>query len=188
MLKNFVSGVFIYTDRPFRIGDWVEWNEGTCAGVVQDISLRVTRVRTFDNELLTVPNSLLTEGVIKNPMAYDKLRLSVSFGIGYEDDIEQASEIILEEARQYEAILDDPKPIVHMSDEAPLADSYVGLIACVWIDDPSRGDFLDARGEHLKRVKARFDEAGIDIPYPQVDLSGGIEVANPQSMPTRADD
>jgi small-conductance mechanosensitive channel len=113
---------------------------------------------------LTVPNSLLTEGVIKNPMAYDKLRLSVSFGIGYEDDIEQASEIILEEARQYEAILDDPKPIVHMSDEAPLADSYVSLIARVWIDDPSRGDFLDARGEHLKRVKARFDEAGIDIP------------------------
>jgi len=188
VLKNFVSGVFIYTDRPFRIGDWVEWNEGTYAGVVQDISLRVTRVRTFDNELLTVPNSLLTEGVIKNPMAYDKLRLSVSFGIGYEDDIEQASEIILEEARQYEAILDDPKPIVHMSDEAPLADSYIGLIARVWIGDPSRGDFLDARGEYVKRVKARFDEAGIDIPYPQVDLSGGIEVANPQSMPTRADD
>ncbi|MFB6240397.1 MAG: mechanosensitive ion channel family protein, partial [Gemmatimonadota bacterium] len=63
VLRNFVSGVFIFTDRPFRIGDWIEWDGGSYSGIVEDISLRVTRVRTFDNELLTVPNSQLTDGV-----------------------------------------------------------------------------------------------------------------------------
>nr|NIS30464.1 mechanosensitive ion channel [Actinomycetota bacterium]NIU65690.1 mechanosensitive ion channel [Actinomycetota bacterium]NIW27493.1 mechanosensitive ion channel [Actinomycetota bacterium]NIX20005.1 mechanosensitive ion channel [Actinomycetota bacterium] len=69
VIKNFVAGVFIFTDRPFRIGDWIEWDGNS--GIVEDISLRVTRVRTFDNELLTVPNSQLTDGVIKNPVAKD---------------------------------------------------------------------------------------------------------------------
>ena len=186
VIKNFVSGVFIYADKPFRIGDWIEWSEGTYAGIVEDISLRVTRIRTFDNERLTVPNSQLTDSVIKNPVAYDTLRLSVGFGIGYEDDIEEATEIIIEEAERQDDVLDDPAPTVHMSEE-PLADSYVGLTGRVWISNPSRGDFLRTRGEYVKNVKERFDEAGIDIPYPQVDLSGGIELANPQTMPNRAD-
>jgi small-conductance mechanosensitive channel len=187
VLKNFVSGVFIYTDRPFRIGDWIEWNEGIYAGIVQDISFRVTRVQTFDNELLTVPNSQLTEGVIKNPMAYDTLRLSIGFGIGYEDDVEQAAEILIEEAERHEDILDDPAPVFHMSEEA-LADSYVGLTARIWIADPSRADFLGIRSEYIKNVKGRFDEEGIEIPFPQVDLSGGIDVGSQQSVPGRADD
>ena len=75
VIKNFVSGVFIYTDKPFKIGNWVEWDGGSYSGVVEDIGLRVTRVRTFDNELLTVPNSQLTDGVIKNPVEGDRLRL-----------------------------------------------------------------------------------------------------------------
>ena len=187
VIKNFVSGVFIYADRPFRIGDWVEWNEGTYSGIVEDISLRVTRVRTFDNERLTVPNSLLTEGVIKNPVAYDTLRLSIGFGIGYEDDVERATEILVEEAERHEKILEDPAPTIHMSEEA-LADSYVGLTARVWISDPSRADFLTIRGEYIKNVKARFNQEGIDIPYPQVDLSGGLDLANSQTVPSRADD
>ncbi|PSP72081.1 mechanosensitive ion channel protein [Halobacteriales archaeon QS_3_64_16] len=187
VLKNFVSGMFIYTDRPFRIGDWIEWGESGYAGIVQDISLRVTRVRTFDNELLTVPNSQLTEGVIKNPMAYDTLRLSIGFGIGYEDDVERAAEILIEEAERHEDILEDPAPIFHMSEEA-LADSYVGLTARIWIADPSRADFLEIRTEYIKNVKQRFDEEDIEIPFPQVDLSGGIDLANRQVPPGRADD
>ncbi|MFB6159562.1 MAG: mechanosensitive ion channel domain-containing protein, partial [Haloferacaceae archaeon] len=71
VIANFVAGVFIFTDRPFRIGDWIEWDG--YSGIVEDISLRVTRVRTFDNELLTVPNSNLTDGVIKNPVAKEQL-------------------------------------------------------------------------------------------------------------------
>jgi small conductance mechanosensitive channel len=174
VIANFVAGVFIYTDKPFRIGDWIEWDDQS--GIVEDISLRVTRVRTFDNELLTVPNSTLTDGVIKNPVAKDKLRMKFVFGIGYEDDIEQATDIILEEAEKHDDILDDPEPSVRLTE---LADSYVGLQSRFWIANPSRADFVRTRGEYVTDVKQRFDENDINIPYPQVDLSGGIEMAGP---------
>jgi small-conductance mechanosensitive channel len=176
VLKNFVAGVFIYTDKPFRIGDWIEWDGNS--GIVEDISLRVSRVRTFDNELLTVPNSQLTDGVIKNPVAKDKLRLKFVFGIGYDDDIDRATEIILEEARNHEGIMDDPEPSVRLTE---LADSYVGLQSRIWIAQPSRADWVRTRAEYVQTVKERFDEAGINIPYPQRDLSGGIELAGPLS-------
>jgi small-conductance mechanosensitive channel len=174
VLKNFVAGVFIYTDKPFRIGDWIEWDGNS--GIVEDISLRVSRIRTFDNELLTVPNSQLTDGVIKNPVAKDKLRLKFVFGIGYDDDIDQATDIILEEARAHPEIMDDPEPSVRLTE---LADSYVGLQSRIWIANPSRADWVRTRAEYVKSVKERFDGEGVEIPYPQRDLSGGIELAGP---------
>lgn len=179
-LANFVAGAFIYADRPFRIGDWIEWpgGSGSYAGVVEDITFRVTRVRTFDNELLTVPNAVLTGGVIKNPVANEELRLQFTFGIGYEDDVERATEIIVEEAEKHPEILGDPAPTVRLSTDNALADSYVGLTSRFWIADPNRADFLQIRGEYVTAVKQRFDDAGIDIPYPQVDLSGGVAVEN----------
>jgi len=177
VLKNFVAGVFIYTDKPFRIGDWIEWDGN--AGIVEDISLRVSRVRTFDNELLTVPNSQLTDGVIKNPVAKDKLRLKFVFGIGYDDDIDKATDIIVEEAEKHDEILDDPAPTVRLTE---LADSYVGLQSRIWIANPSRADWVRTRAEYVKNVKQRFDEAGIEIPFPQRDLSGDVSVAAPAEL------
>ena len=174
VIRNFVAGVFIYTDRPFRIGDWIEWKDGTYAGIVDDISLRVTRVRTFDNELLTVPNAQLTDSVIKNPVAKDRLRLRFLFGVDYDDDLERAAEIIVEEAEAHGDILDEPAPSVRLTE---LADSYVGLQSRIWIADPSRAEFMRIRGEFVTAVKRRFDEAGITIPFPQRELTGGAELA-----------
>ncbi|MFC3478714.1 mechanosensitive ion channel family protein [Halobacterium litoreum] len=172
VIANFVSGVFIYTDEPFRIGDWIEWDDN--AGIVEDISLRVTRVRTFDNELLTVPNSVLTGGVIKNPVAKDRLRLQFLFGIGYDDDIDKATDIIVEEAEKIDGILDDPGVSVRLTE---LGNSYVGLKSRFWISDPSRSDYVKIRADYVQAVKERFDEEGIDIPYPTRTLEGEIEVA-----------
>ncbi|TQQ79995.1 mechanosensitive ion channel family protein [Halonotius terrestris] len=177
VIKNFVAGVFIFTDRPFRIDDWIEWDEHS--GIVEDISFRVTRIRTFDNELLTVPNSALTDGVVKNPVDGDTLRLNFLFGIGYDDDIDRASEIIVEEAESHPDILDDPEPSVRLTE---LGDSAVGLRARVWIAQPKRSDFVRTRSEYVKRVKQRFDEEGITIPFPQRELSGGVEMAAPPEI------
>ncbi|WP_070365070.1 mechanosensitive ion channel family protein [Halodesulfurarchaeum formicicum] len=171
VIKNFVAGVFIYTDRPFRIGDWIEWDGHS--GVVEDISLRVSRIRTFDNELLTVPNSQLTDGVIKNPVDGDKLRRTFVFGIGYEDDIEEATEIILDEATAHDGIMDEPGPSVRVTS---LDDSSVGLQARIWIEDPSRADFVKVQSEFVKSTKEALDAAGIDIPYPQRVLHGDLSV------------
>ena len=177
VLKNFVAGIFIFTDKPFRIGDWIEWDGN--AGVVEDISLRVTRVRTFDNELLTVPNSNLTDNVIKNPVAKEQLRLKFLFGIGYDDDIDKATEIIVEEARNHEDILEDPGPSVRLTE---LGDSSVGLQSRIWIDNPSRSDWVKTRGEYAQNVKQRFDEADITIPYPNRTIGGDLQLAGMEGV------
>jgi small-conductance mechanosensitive channel len=182
VIKNFVAGVFIFTDRPFRIGDWIEWDGH--AGIVEDISFRVTRVRTFDNELLTVPNSDLTDGVVKNPVAKDTLRLKVPFGIGYDDDIPLATDIIVEEAAAHDDILSEPAPSVRLTE---LGDSAVVLQSRIWIEQPSRADFVKTRGEYVTSVKERFDEAGINIPYPNRTLSGTLDVASLETIAEAGD-
>ncbi len=183
VIANFVAGVFIYTDRPFRIGDWIEWDDNS--GVVEDISLRVTRVRSFDNELLTVPNSQLTGGVIKNPVAKGQLRLKFVFGIGYDDDIERATDIIIEEAENNEDILDDPAPSVRLTE---LGNSSVGLQSRIWIADPSRADFVKIRGDYVTTVKERFDEEGINIPYPNRTIGGDLAIEGAELAEQAADD
>ncbi len=170
VIRNFVSGIFIYIEKPFKIDDWIEWDGNS--GIVEDISLRVTRVRTFDSELLTVPNSELTENVVKNPVDDDRLRLKFVFGIGYGDDIGKATDIIIEEAEAHDGIMNEPAPSVRVHE---LADSYVGLQSRVWIHEPSRADFVKVRSEYVKNVKEHFDEEGIEIPFPQRDLSGVVE-------------
>lgn len=137
----------------------------------------VTRVHTLDNKLLTVPNSILTEGVISNSTANEKLRVDFNFGIGYDDEIEQATNIIIEEAKADSNILDDPAPSVRMTesshpDRGALADSYVGLTSRFWIRDPNPGNYMKIRSEYITAVKKRFDAAGIDMPDPQIDLAG----------------
>jgi small-conductance mechanosensitive channel len=183
VLANFVAGIFIFTDKPFRIGDWIEWDGHS--GVVEDISLRVTRVRTFDNELLTVPNSHLTDGVIKNPVAKDQLRLKFDFGIGYDDAIDEATEIIIEEADAHPDVLEEPAPSVRLVE---LGDSSVGLQSRIWISNPSRSDFVKIRGEYVQAVKERFDAEDVNIPYPNRTIGGGIELSNVEGVAEPADD
>lgn len=173
VIANAVAGVFIYVDKPFRIGHWIEWDGRT--GVVEDIRLRTTRVRTFDNELLTVPNTDLTDNVVKNPVAKDNIRQRFTVGIGFDDDVREASEYMIEEAEMHPDILDEPEPSVLLTD---LGDSAVILQARFWIDDPSRGDFLRIRGEYGSRVKRRFDGEGIDIPFPIRTLDGQVAISN----------
>ena len=171
LLGNFVAGIFILKDKPFEVGDWIQWDGN--AGRVEDIDLRVSRIRTFDNERITVPNGDLANNAVTNPVAYETLRQKFVFGIGYDDDISQATDIIVERAEAHEAILDDPGPSVRLVE---LGDSDVGLQARWWISDPDRGDFVKVRSEYVTDVKEAFDEAGIDIPYVHRQLTGSVEV------------
>jgi small-conductance mechanosensitive channel len=171
LLGNFVAGVFILKDKPFEVGDWIEWGDNS--GRVEEIDLRVSRVRTFDNELVTVPNGDLANNAVTNPVAYDTLRQKFVFGIGYDDDIETATDIIVEKAEAHEEILDDPGVSVRLVE---LGDSAVGLQSRWWIADPDRGDFVRVRSEYVTAVKEAFDDAGIDMPYVHRQLTGSVEV------------
>ncbi|WP_227380658.1 mechanosensitive ion channel family protein [Haladaptatus halobius] len=183
VLSNFVAGIFILKDNPFDVGDWIEVND--IVGRVEDIDLRVTRIRTFDNERITVPNSDLANSALTNPVAYDKLRQKFVFGIGYEDDIDSAKEVILDEASKNTEILDDPGTSIRVTE---LADSYVGLQTRFWIANPNRANFMRVQSDFVEAVKNRFDAEGIEMPYPYRQLTGGLTVANDEPFETALSD
>ncbi|AXG05642.1 mechanosensitive ion channel family protein [Haloplanus rubicundus] len=172
LIANFVAGVFIIQDEPFTVGDWIEWNGNE--GVVREIQLRVTKLDTFDNELVTVPNSDLANAAVINNVANDRRRVSVGFGIGYADDIEQARDAIVDEGSRIDGVLGDPEPTAPV---VSLGDSAVVLSGRIWID-PNESSYGSVRARFVEAVKERFDAEGIDMPYPNTELSGGIEVTN----------
>lgn len=172
VIKNFVAGVFIYTDQPFRTGDWIEW--GGNSGFVEDIGLRVTRVRTFDNEHLTVPNAQLTDDVIKNYDRNRTLRLKFTFRIGFEDDIDDAMDHIIAAAEAEEEILEEPAPSVKLME---INEASFDLQGRIWIRDPGDSDFLGIRGRFVKDVTERFAAAGISIPYPHRTVEGSLDTS-----------
>jgi len=172
IIANFVAGVFIIQDEPFSVGDWIEWNGNE--GVVREIQLRVTKLDTFDNELVTVPNSALANAAVVNNVANDQRRVSVDFGIGYEDDIEGARDAILDEGSDIDGVLAEPEPTAPVTS---LGDSAVVLQGRIWID-PAESGYGAVRAQFVEAVKERFDAEGIDMPYPNTELSGGVEVTN----------
>lgn len=153
---NFVGGVFIVTDPRFNIGDWITWSENE--GVIEDITFRVTRVRTFDNELITVPNSVLTTNAVKNPVAGDMLRVRHEFPLAYDVDVDAVEAVLVGEAKRHGDILNEPEPSVHITD---MDDSRLTVEISFWIDDPTRSEFVATRSEFFHRVNRRFDEVEI---------------------------
>jgi len=172
LISNFVAGVFIIQDKPFTVGDWIEWDGND--GVVREIQMRVTKLDTFDNELVTVPNSDLANAAVVNNVANDRRRVSVGFGIGYDDDIDQARTAIVEEGARVDGALEDPEATAPVTE---LGDSAVVLSGRIWID-PSEHSYGVIRSQFVEAVKERFDDEGIDIPYPNTELSGGVAVTN----------
>ena len=175
LIGNFVAGVFIMKDEPFTVGDWIEWDGNE--GVVREIQLRVTKLDTFDNEQVTVPNSDLADTAVINHEANDLRRVSVGFGIGYDDDIEQARNAIVDEGSRIDGVLEDPAPAAPVTE---LGDSAVVLSGRIWIDT-SESDYAEIRSQFVETIKNRFGAEGIDIPYPNTELSGGVEVTEAQS-------
>jgi small-conductance mechanosensitive channel len=179
VISNFVAGVFIVQDRNFTIDDWIEWDQK--AGFIDDIGFRVTRVRTFDNETITVPNTELATTSVTNRMSNDRLRISYGFGIGYTDDIDDTTRILLDVADEHDEILTDPEPSVRVAD---LGETAVLLQARFWIGHPDREEFSETRSEYIRRVKARCEAAGIDLSTTtQHDLSGELTVDKPPASP-----
>jgi len=171
LIGNFVAGVFIIRDEPFRVGDVISWNGNT--GTVRDIQFRVTTLDTFDNEMVTVPNGQLASAVLVNPGANDTLRVTYDFGISYDDDIRGAQAAIVDVAKGIEGALTAPEPTAPVAD---LADSAVVLNGRLWID-PQESSAGGVRAELVQAVKERFDADGISMPYPHTTVEGGISVA-----------
>ena len=161
-LSNFASGVMIILFRPFKGGDFVE-AAGT-KGIVLEVGVFATIVRTPDNKKVIVPNSAITEGVITNYSANDTRRVDMVFGIGYDDDVRKAKEILEAMLKEDDRVLADPEPLVAVGE---LADSSINLICRPWT---ATGDYWGVFHDFQEQVKLRFDAAGISIPFPQRDV------------------
>ena len=161
-LANFSSGVMIILFRPFKVGDFVE--AGGASGVVEEVRMFATILRTGDNRAIIVPNGHIYGGTITNYSAKPTRRIDLVFGIGYDDDIAKAKQIINDIMKQDDRILSDPEPAVAM---AELADSSVNFNVRPWVKS---GDYWPVRADLLENVKLAFDANGISIPYPQQDV------------------
>jgi len=170
ILENFVAGIFILKDKPFEVGDYIEWDGNK--GIVREIDLRVSKLDTFDNEQITVPNSDLADAVVTNPVANETRRVPFDFGIDYEADIDLAREIIISEALEIEGVLAEPAPTAPVTE---LGDSAVVLNGRVWID-PQETTAVSVRTEWMEAVKKRFDAEGVSMPYPHTELAGSLAV------------
>jgi small conductance mechanosensitive channel len=160
MISNFISGLFIMINRPFKIGDQIE--VGGEAGTVRDIKIRATEIKTYDGRQVIVPNSTLYNGTVINNTAYDNRRFEVIVGIGYEEDIEEAKELAIETLEEAETVEADPEPQVLVNE---LGGSSVNLKLRGWTR-PSKANMVKSASEVTQIVKEKYDEAGIDIPYP----------------------
>jgi small conductance mechanosensitive channel len=161
-LQNFASGVLLIVFRPFREGDFIE--AAGISGVVEHITIFNTILRTGDNREMIVPNGEIYKGTIINYSARDTRRIDMVFGIGYDDDINKARKIINDILERDARILKDPAALIAVSE---LADSSVNFVVRPWVNS---GDYWPVRFALTEQIKLAFDESGISIPYPQMDV------------------
>jgi len=163
-MSNIISGVFIAIFTPFRVGDTI--NANAQYGTVEDITLRHTVIKTPDNERVIVPNTkILSNDIVNYSIIDEKSRFHVEIPISYRDDIDEAKDIILDEADNHPLTQKDESTVITKN----LGDSGVILELRLWSHD--RGDAWQAGQDIRESVKKRFDEADITIPFPQRTVS-----------------
>lgn len=161
-LANFAAGIMIVFFRWFKVGDFIE--AGGTTGIVENIQIFSTQLRTPDNKLIIVPNSNITSENIINYSARSERRVDMVFSIGYDDDIRKARQILQEIIDKDERVLKDPEPTIAVSE---LGDNSVNIICWPWV---KTDDYWPFYWETIEAVKLRFDEENITIPYPQRDV------------------
>ena len=161
-LSNVAGGILILLMKPFRVGDYVMTSFGD--GTVQAIGLVYTTITTVDNRVLTIPNGTLANSAVTDASMMPERRLDISVGISYDSDIRKAKEIMEEVYRSCPAVIADKGINVHVSS---LGDSAVVIEAFGWVPG---SEFLSSKWYVTEEIKLRFDEGGIKIPYPQMDV------------------
>jgi small conductance mechanosensitive channel len=161
-LQNFAAGVMLIVFRPFQKGDFVEI--GGTTGVVEQIGIFTSTLVTPDNKEIIVPNGSIYSSTITNYSARDTRRVDMVFGIGYGDDIQKAKRILSDIIAADERVLAEPAPVIALGE---LGDSSVNFLVRPWVNS---GDYWALLWETNEKVKQAFDDNGISIPFPQMDV------------------
>lgn len=160
--SNFASGVMLLLFRPISVGDFVE--VGGTSGTVKGIGIFSTTMDTPDNVRVVVPNSKIFGETIKNYSTNDTRRIDLMVGVGYGDDLQVARDTMLRVLEAESRVLDDPEPVVAVSE---MADSSVNFVARPWV---RAEDYWATRWALTRTLKEELEAAGLDIPYPQRDV------------------
>lgn len=161
-LSNFAAGVMLIIFRPFKAGDFVD--AGGATGTVEEVRIFNTLMKTPDNKSIIVPNGGIIGGNITNYSAKETRRVDMVFGIGYDDDIKKAKEILNRLLNEDSRVLPDPAPVVALGE---LGDSSVNFIVRPWVKS---ADYWGLLWDYTEKVKLTFDAEGISIPFPQHDV------------------
>lgn len=190
IFQNLLAGILILITRPFRIGDQIV--SGDHEGVVEDIQVRATLLRTYDNRQVVIPNSELYTNRVTVNTAYDQRRLAVTVGIGYGDDVAAARTLIVDTLAGLDGLLPDPPPQVLVRE---LGDFSVNLEVRFWINPPVRREAVEAQDLVLEAIKGALPAAGFDLPFPtqqllfhdQTEATDGDRTRQREGWPARQD-
>ena len=161
-LSNFAAGVLIVLFRPYRVGDFVE--AAGIAGVVEQVQILTTILRTGDNKQIIVPNGQIMDSIITNYSANETRRVDMVVGVSYDDDLDKVRATLDELISAEDRILKDPAPTVAVSE---LADSSVNFVVRPWV---KTSDYWGVMFDLTEAIKKRFDKEGISFPFPQQDV------------------
>lgn len=167
-LSSFAAGVILIIFRPFKKGDFVQI--GGTLGVVEEIKIIHTVMKTPDNQVVIVPNNNITTATITNFSALPTRRIDLTVGIGYGSDLLKAKRVLEQLITDEGRTLAEPAPTVVVRD---LGESSVDFAVRLWVNNP---DWWSTRCDLIERIKLRFDAEGIEIPFPQrtVHLAGPL--------------
>ncbi len=161
-LSNFASGLMILIYRPYDVGQIIK--AAGVKGIVDSMNLVSTTIKTFDNQIVVIPNGEIWGGVITNVTGSDTRRVDMVFGISYTDDTSKAAKILEDIVSKHELVLKEPEPIIRLHE---LADSSVNFVCRPWV---KTGDYWTVYWDVTRTVKERFDTEGVSIPFPQQDV------------------
>ncbi len=161
-LANFAAGIMLIVFRPFAVGNFVQ--AGGEMGIVEEITLFTTQMRSPDNKVIIVPNSNITGGNIVNFSAKETRRVDLTIGVSYSDDLQKVKAVLADILAKDERILKDPEPTIGV---VALADSSIDFAVRPWVNAT---DYWGVYFDTLQTVKERFDAEGIQIPFPQRDI------------------
>ena len=160
-LANILGGIQLVMDKTFKVGDKIQIESGDM-GVILDIGLRSTKLKTYDNEVIYIPNGQLANARVKNFTVPDlSIRVNVEFGVEYGSDSEKVRQVVLEAVQKIEGVLEDPAPVVQF---LKMSDFSLDYVVRVWVNDYS-GAF-DMKLKVTDVVYNALNKAGIGIPFP----------------------
>ena len=164
-LSNFAGGVLILINKPFKIGDYIIENVNKCEGTVVEIDIFYTKLRTFDNKIIVIPNGGLTNCSLINTTANEERQLDIKIGVSYKQNIGQVKDILKNIIETSEYYIKDREYKIFVDE---LADSSVKMGIRFWIKSDK---YYDAKWATTEAIKIQFDKHGIEIPYNQLEVT-----------------